>query len=81
MSLFELLGDFRDNYKELISIDEKNYSKIYSAFKKDDGYVRLKIIEKNSLKNGDYNFLLEQIKREEEITKLCQSQNIIKLHY
>ena len=76
----ELLGEFKDNYKELISIDETNYSKIYKAFKEDNEYVCLKIIEKNSLKNGDYNFLLEQIKREEEITKLCQSQNIVRLY-
>ena len=76
----ELLGEFKNYYKEIFYVDETNYSVIYNAFNQEKKYVCLKIIEKEKLKTGDYNFLLEQFIKEEEITKLCKSQYTINLY-
>ena len=32
------------------------------------------------MKLGDYDFLLEKIKREEQLTKLCKSKHVIELY-
>ena len=76
----ELLGEFKDYYKEIFYVDETNYSVIYNAFNQEKKYVCLKIIEKEKLKTGDYNFLLEQFRKEEEIMKLCKSPYTINLY-
>ena len=82
----ELLGDFNEKYDDIFFENkENNISKIYTArYKSSDKYVSkyvtLKIIDKKKLKLGDYDYLLSQIKREEEITKMCKSKYILELY-
>ena len=72
--------DILKNEYDIKFFDETNTFKIYKAFKKiENKEVILKIINKNQLKLGDYDFLLEQIKNEEEINKLCECENIVNL--
>ena len=40
----------------------------------------MKIIDKKQLELGEYDFLYKQIKREEEITKICKSENIVNFY-
>ena len=79
--IYSILGAYRNNYKILAKIDETNLSKIYKAFNLNSNReVCLKVIDKEMLKNGDYDFLLEQVNKEGEITKLCNSEYTINLY-
>ena len=82
-SLTEILGQYRNDYKDLFhqSEEDSNRSIIYKGYNiKDKRECTLKIISREQLKSGDYDFLLQQVNREEEITQLCQSENIIKFY-
>ena len=75
----EILGDYLNNYEDIYSNDEDN--KIFKAYNKiKKRKCCLKVINKNQLKLGDYDYLLEQIKREEEITKLCNSEYTVNFY-
>ena len=75
------LEEYKDDYEDIYLADENNYYKIYSAYnRKKEAGCKLKVINKNLLKLGNYDFLIEQIKREEEITKLCKSEYIVNLY-
>ena len=75
------LEKFKDNYSDIFFVDEINNGKIYRAYNKiEDKEVCLKVIDKEQLKLGDYDFLLKQLKREEEITEKCESENTVKLY-
>ena len=75
------LGPFDIYYNDIFLHEETNFSKIYRCENKETKQlVCLKVIDKNKLKLGDYNYLLEQIKREEEIMKLCKSQSIVQFY-
>ena len=77
----EFLGDHKKNYEDIFNVDESNISKIFRGFNKKEGReICLKVIDKKQIELGDYDFILEQIKREEEITKLCKSENIINFY-
>ena len=79
--IYIILGAYANNYKILAKIDETNLNKIYKAFNiKSNREVSLKIIDKEMLKKGDYDFLLEQVNKEGEITKLCNSEYTINLY-
>ena len=72
-------GDFCliDNYTTF----DNNIIKVFEAYnKQNDCECYLKIINKEKLKLGDYDFLLEQIKKEEEISKLCKCDYILNLN-
>jgi len=75
------LGEYIDDFK-IIKIIKKDL--IYNIYKaeniKDNREVSLKVYNKYNLKQGDYDFFLEQIKREEEIIKLCKSPYIINIY-
>ena len=76
-----MLGKYKNDYEDLFFVDETNTSKIYRGYNKI--YERdccLKVISKSELKLGDYDLRLEQIKREEEITKLCNSEYTINFY-
>ena len=91
--MIEFLGQYSVNYEKVCpeenkeekdeepEINEINDTKIYTAYnkitKKD---VVLKVISKQKLKEGDYDFLLEQLNREEQLTKLCRSPYIVNLY-
>ena len=75
-----ILDEYKDNYKINYLINKSNISKIYKAENiKESRNVYLKVIPKKKLRNN-YEYFIEQIKREEEILKLCESKNIIKLY-
>ena len=77
----EILGDYQDDYIEIYFEKESNFSKIYSAYNvKDDRECTLKIISIEELKKGDYDFHLERLKKEEEITRLCNSENTVNIY-
>ena len=88
MSDFDL-GQYKSEYSNIFRIkkkyDKKAISedspiKIYEAIKKYQGRVFLKIINKELLKEEeDYDFHIERIKKEKEISKLCNSEYTVKL--
>ena len=77
----ELGEQYINDYDDIFFEEETNTAKIYKAFNKQ--YQRdccLKIISKENLKNGDYDSLLEQIRREEELTKVCNSEHTVNFY-
>ena len=79
----DLLGDYSENYEDVHSMDEEesNTSKIYRGFNKiDKRDICLKVRDKKQIELGDKDFILQQIKREEELTKICKSENIIEFY-
>ena len=75
------LGGYKSNYKDVFFIEENNLSKIYSAFNtKEKRECCLKVINKKVLLQSDYDFHIEQLKKEEEITKLCKSEYIVNFY-
>ena len=82
-SLSEIFGQYRSDYQDLIHDIEAdtNTRKIYNGFNiKNNRQCILKIISKKKLLLGDYDFLIQQINREEEINKICKSENIIEFY-
>ena len=80
-SISEMLGEYKKDYEDLSFKAENNQSKIYTGFnKKENRECCLKIISKKQLELGDYDFLIEQLRLEEEITKLCASENTVNLY-
>ena len=75
----EFLGQYKKDYKNIFFDEE---TEMYRCVKiQTNKLVCLKLINKNELKFKDYNYCLEQIKREEEITKLvCNSENIVNVY-
>ena len=81
MEIKDILGEYFNNYEDYNDVNETNQSIIYKAFnKKTQKVCCLKIISKKQLELGDYDFLLEQINREEEITKLCNSEYTVNFY-
>jgi serine/threonine protein kinase len=79
--IYSILGPYSNNYKILAKLDETNLSTIYKAFNiTSNREVCLKVIDKEELKKGDYDFLLEQANKEGEITKLCNSEYTINFY-
>ena len=77
----EFLGKYAEDYEEIIKCEETKLSKIYTAYNiKYNRNCYLKLFSKEQMKKGDYDFLLEKIRREEQLTKLCKSKNIIELY-
>ena len=77
----DFLGQYKNNYEEVIKFEETQLSKIYSAYNKyQNRTCYLKTISKELMKKGDYDYLLEKINREEQLTQLCQCKNVVKLY-
>ena len=77
----DFLGQYKNDYKIICLLKKELISKIYEAENiKEKRIVSLKVYNKNTLKKGDYDYFIEQIKREEEITKLCKSENIVNIY-
>ena len=75
-----VLEELKEQFSIIELINKSNISKIYKALNiEEDNTVLLKVIEKKNLLN-DYAFFNEQIKREEEILRLCRSNNIINIY-
>ena len=76
-----ILGQYRNNYKKIFPEETCDFFKTFSTVDvKTNKSVMLKIIDKKKLKLGEYNYLLKQIRNENIITKLCDSEYIIKLN-
>ena len=81
MSIKNILGDYVHDYEDINLVSETNQGKIYKAFNtKTEKDCCLKVINKSELELGDYDFLIEQINREEEITKLCNSEYTVNFY-
>ena len=81
LSEYNFLGEYKDNFKIIKLIQKNLISKTYKAKNiKDNKNVSLKVYNKKNLEHGDYDFFLDQIKREEEIIKLCKSDNIVNFY-
>ncbi len=77
----DFLGQYKDNYEEAIKVKETQLSKIYTALNINQNRTCfLKAISKEQIKKGDYDFLLEKINREEQLTKLCHWKNVVELY-
>ena len=83
----EMLGQYINNYEfnhddndEEDGFEERDDNQIYRAY----NVIRnqkciLKVINKKDLLEGDFDLLMEHIKNEENIAKLCKSENILNL--
>ena len=62
----QMLGQYYNDYEDIFLDSESNFSKIYKAFNIiENRQCCLKIISKEELKKGDYDFNLERLKKEE----------------
>ena len=83
----EMLDQYINNYEDIHNDDdeedgfeERDDNQIYRAY----NVIRnqkciLKVINKKDLLEGDFDLLMEHIKNEENIAKLCKSENILNL--
>ena len=77
----DFLGQYKNNYEEVVKFEETQMSTIYSAYNiYQQRACYLKTISKEQMKKGDYDYLLEKINREEQLTQLCQCKNVIQLY-
>ena len=77
----KLISVLEEYYEDIHFEEEINYYKKYSAYNiKNDKECILKIINKEELKLYNYDYFLEQIKREEEISNICNSEYIVSLY-
>ena len=76
----KILGKYKDDYEEVVEEDKfgTGLGKIYSATNKKNGTsCNLKVISKEKIKNQDYIFIQERLKKEQEFQILCKSENIV----
>ena len=77
----DFLGLNKYDYSDVNPIKQDLIYEVYKAKNiKDNRKVCLKVYNKNILKKGDYDFFIEMINREEEIVKLCKSENIVNIY-
>ena len=77
----EFLGKYAEDYEEIIKCEETKLSKIYTAYNiKYNRNCYLKLFSKEQMKKGDYDFLMQKVRNEEEITKLCKCQNVVEFY-
>ena len=75
------LEEYKNNFEIIKLLKNEFIYKIYQAKNiKDKKKVCLKIYDKKMLELGDYDYFLEQIKREEEIIKICKSKHIVNIY-
>ena len=77
----EFLGKYAEDFEEVTENTKTQLGAVYQAFNlKENRSCYLKIIEKEKLQKGDYDFLLQKIQKEEQITKLCKCQNVVEFY-
>ena len=68
-------------YKRISIIYENKFNIIYNAeYKETEDKVILKVYTNELIEKGPEELLYKQIKREIELTQLCQCDNVIKLY-
>jgi len=79
-----MLGQYKDDYEDINYIEEiseTNNAKFYQAHNKlFNRNCILKVIDKKTLEDGDFDFLMEQINNEEKFTKICNSENTVNFY-
>ena len=81
MSESELLSIYQDAFENIFIVDKKEYHCFFEATEKiSNREVILKVYDKRLIEEGPKELLLKQIKREEELTKLCKCENVIELY-
>ena len=84
MSSKNMLGQYKDDYEDINYIEEiseTNNAKFYQAHNKlFNRNCILKVIDKKTLEDGDFDFLMEQINNEEKFTKICNSENTVNFY-
>ena len=77
----DFLGKYANDFEDVFEVAETKFGKIYQAYnKKHKRCCHLKTFEKEKLQQGDYDFLIQKIQSEEQITKLCKCENVIELY-
>ena len=77
----DFLGKYANDFEDVFEVAETKFGKIYQAYnKKYKRCCHLKTFEKEKLQQGDYDFLIQKIQSEEQITKLCKCENVIELY-
>ena len=77
----DFLEDYKQDFQIIKEIENCFYYKIYKAKNIKEGRnCCLKVIDKQILKQEDYDYYIEQINREKEITQLCKSDYIIDIY-
>ena len=79
----KILGQYTDDYEDIVNEDkfEIGLSKIYMAKNKNNNkYFCLKVISKEKLKNQNYIFIQDRLKKEQEIQTLCNSDNTLNFY-
>ena len=77
----QILEQYSKDYQDIIFEQETNNSKIFIATNiNNQRTCTLKVISKEKLKLGDYTFLKNQLKREEELTAICNSEYTVNLY-
>ena len=77
----EYLGKYINDYKNVFKVEETGLCKIVMGKNKIlNRLCILKIINKNHLKQLDYDLMKKQLEREEEYTKLCNSKNTVNFY-
>ena len=75
------LGKYADEFYNIELIKKDFIYNLYRAENiKEHRKVGLKVYDKKKIEKGDYDYFIEQIKREEEIIKLCKSENIVNIY-
>ena len=79
--MVDFLGKYSDDYEEIILMEEYKIIKIYAAYNiKHNRKCILKVFSKEEMEKEDFDFWLENIRREEQLTKICKSKNVIELY-
>ena len=77
----DFLGKYANDFEDAFEVAETKFGKIYQAYnKKYKRCCHLKTFEKEKLQQGDYDFLIQKVQSEEQITKLCKCENVIELY-
>ena len=77
----DFLGKYANDFEDVFEVAETKFGKIYQAYnKKYKRCCHLKTFEKEKLQQGDYDFLIQKVRSEEQITKLCKCENVIELY-
>ena len=77
----KLYSDFLEHYENIFPEEDFNLGKSFKAsLKGTEKKVFLFLYDKNLLKKSKYDYLLKQIKREIELSKLCANEHILKVN-
>ena len=77
----ELLSIYKKNFKNIYIQEKTKYYITFEATLTDtDKEVFLKVYDKRLINKGPKDFLFKQIEREEKLTHLCKSENVVEIY-